>query len=257
MTGQNLFAGKKCLVTGAGRGIGRAIVGELHSQGAIVYALSKNPETLQALKEDFPKIIPICANLLNWEEAKETIESIEAVDCLINNAGIYEPHKFLSLTMESYDEHFNVNLKAVVLVSQIVARKMIEGGKGGSIVNMSSIASQRAIPDCSIYCCTKAALDMLTKTMALELGAHQIRVNSVNPAGVMTDMTRSSDWNNSKTNGSMKVKEVEQLLIRRTPTETLWMPMRDVVNTTLFLASNQTSQITGQCVAVDGGFLAN
>ncbi|ODM93715.1 L-xylulose reductase [Orchesella cincta] len=254
MAQQNGFADKKCLVTGAGRGIGRAIVAELYCQGATVYALSKNPEHLKTLKEEFPKVIPICVDLSNWEEASKAVESIEPVDCLINNAGIAQRAAFLETSPQNVDAHFDVNYKATVIISQIVARKMIKRGKGGSIVNMSSIASQRALPNCGIYCCTKAALDMLTKVMALELGPHQIRVNSVNPGSVLTDMNSVTTCDAST---KEKIEKVEKILISRTPTQTLWMPIRDVVNTTLFLASNQTSQITGQCIAIDGGYLAN
>ncbi|CAL8122196.1 unnamed protein product [Orchesella dallaii] len=239
----------KYLVTGAGRGIGRALVAELHSQGATVYALSKNPENLKKLKEEFPSVIPISVDLANVDEIKKALEPIEAVDCVINNAGIVEHTEFLTATPESFDRQFNVNLKAVMFVSQIMAKKMIEKGKGGSIVNMSSISAGRPDPGCAIYACTKAGVDMLTRAMAVELGPHKIRVNSVNPGNVLTDM------NQPRPDGKEDVGH--SFILNRTPTGELWMPMRDIVNTTLFLASNLTSQLTGQCIAVDGGYLAN
>ncbi|ODM87126.1 L-xylulose reductase, partial [Orchesella cincta] len=230
----------KCLVTGAGRGNRRAIVGKLHAQGAIVYALSKNPDNLKKLKRRVFK-----------QAIKTALEPIETVDCVINNAGIYEPTEFVTTTTESFDNHFNINLKAVLVVSQIMAKKMIERGKGGSIVNMSSVSAQRPEPGCAIYCCSKAALDMLTKTMAVELGPHKIRVNSVNPGNVDTDMNRPESYANKEE--LELVDKGFQSILDKTPTGVVWMPMDDIVNTTLFLASNLTSQITGQCLAVDGG----
>ncbi|ODM91399.1 L-xylulose reductase [Orchesella cincta] len=254
MTFEYNFTGTKFLVTGAGRGIGRAIVTELHKKRAIVYALSKNSNNLTTLKEECPQIITICADLSNLEQTKSAVESIEAVDCLINNAGVIEPADFLGISQEQFDKQFNVNLKAVVFLSQLVVKKMIAVGNGGSIVNMSSVCSQRPMRNSGIYSCTKAALDMLTKTMALELGVHKIRVNSLNPGLVNTDMTNHESY--QKQNPEDMEKAMQQV-IDRTPTQTLFMPMSDVVNATLFLASNQTSQITGQCLAVDGGYSAN
>ncbi|CAL8122124.1 unnamed protein product [Orchesella dallaii] len=160
----------------------------------------------------------------------------------------------LEVSPESFDKQFNVNVKAVLIVSQIVAKKMIEKGEGGSIVNISSINAQRPAIGIGLYACTKAALDMLTKSLALELGPHKIRVNSVNPASVVTDMSQPSSYDEE---GKEKMKEHHARLLNRTPTQTLWMPMSDVVNTALFLASNSTSQITGQSLAVDGGYLAH
>ncbi|CAL8122214.1 unnamed protein product [Orchesella dallaii] len=246
--------GLKCLVTGAGRGIGRALVAELHGQGAVVYALSKNPANLSKLKAEFPRVVPLCVDLSSTRDIKKVLEPIEPVDCLINNAGIFEPGDFLEASSESFDKQFNINLKSVITVSQITARKMIEGGRGGSIVNISSISGQRPEQGIAVYCCTKAAIDMLTKCMALELGPHKIRVNAVAPANVDTDLNQPGSYGQEEKD---KVEENQKILLARTPTGTLWMPMKDIVNTTLFLASDLTSQITGQVLAVDGGYLAN
>ncbi|ODM93711.1 L-xylulose reductase [Orchesella cincta] len=246
--------GLKCLVTGAGRGIGRALVAELHARGAVVYALSKNPDNLKKLKIEFPKVVPICADLGSVEDTRRALEPIEAVDCLINNAGIFEPGDFLEATSESFDKQFNINLRSALTVSQITAKKMIARGNGGSIVNISSISGQRPEHGIAIYCCTKAAIDMLTKCMALELGPHKIRVNAVAPANVDTDLNQPGSYGEEE---KEKVEQNQKLLLQRTPTGTLWMPMSDIVNTTLFLASDLTSQITGQVLAVDGGYLAN
>jgi len=161
-----------------------------------------------------------------------------------------EPAEILKVTPASFDSQFNVNLKAALIVSQIVAKKMIERGQGGSIVNISSIGGQRPLIGVGLYCCTKSALEMLTKSLALELGPYKIRVNSLNPAFVMTDI-------NTDKEGKEKLNELHSSVLQRTPTQHVWMPMSDVVKTVLFLASNSTSQITGQSLSVDGGYLAH
>ncbi|ODM93714.1 L-xylulose reductase, partial [Orchesella cincta] len=240
------FNGKRCLVTGAARGIGKAIVAELHTQGAIVYGLSKNPENLKRLQEEFPGVITISVDLEDYEATKKAVEPIETLDVLINNAGIAELCDFFEITAESFDRVFNVNLKAAVLISQIVAKKMIERGTGGSILNMSSLQGFRPLPSSGIYPCTKAGLDMLTKVMAVELGPHKIRVNSLNPGVVDTDIIRLANCDN--------VCKTIQNVLQRTPTNMPAMPMRDIVNTALFLASDQASQLTGQRLANVGNW---
>ncbi|MBN3280165.1 DER reductase, partial [Polyodon spathula] len=132
-----------------------------------------------------------------------------------------------------------------LLLEQIVARGMRSRGSGGSIVNVSSQASQCALQDHAVYCATKGALDMLTKVMALELGPHKIRVNSVNPTVVMTAMGRIS-WSDPMKAGPM---------MSRIPLGK-FAEVEDVVNAILFLLSEQSAMITGATLPVDGGFLA-
>ncbi|ODM92078.1 L-xylulose reductase [Orchesella cincta] len=101
---------------------------------------------------------PICADLTDLEQTQKAVKPIEAVDCLINNAGIMELADFLGISPEHVERQFSVNLKAVVFLSQIIVKKMIAAGNGGSILNMSSILGQRPVKFCGIYNCTKAAL---------------------------------------------------------------------------------------------------
>ncbi|XP_077710799.1 L-xylulose reductase isoform X2 [Canis aureus] len=140
---------------------------------------------------------------------------------------------------------FHVNLRAIIQVSQIVARGLIARGAPGSIVNISSQASQRAIANHSVYCSTKGAMDMLTKVMALELGPHKIRVNTVNPTVVMTPMGQAN-WSNPQ-----KAKT----MLDRIPLGK-FAEVENVVDTILFLLSDRSSMTTGSAVPVDGGFLA-
>uniref|UniRef100_A0A8D1DRE2 L-xylulose reductase n=1 Tax=Sus scrofa TaxID=9823 RepID=A0A8D1DRE2_PIG len=189
------LAGRRALVTGAGKGIGRSTVQALHAAGAQVVAVSRTQADLDSLVRECPGVEPVCVDLGDWEATERALGGVGPVDLLVNNAAVALMQPFLEVTKEACDRSFEVNLRAVIQVSQIVARGLIARGAPGSIVNVSSQASQRALPNHSVYCSTKGALDMLTKMMALELGPHKIRVNAVNPTVVMTPMGRAN-WSN-------------------------------------------------------------
>jgi len=168
------FSGKRALVTGAGQGIGRALVKQLSKYGATVYALSKSQENLESLKAEAEGVQTLQVDLCDWEATRKAVESVGHLDLLVNNAGIAILQPFMEITPESFDKLFSVNVRAVVNVSQLVAEKMIARGTGGSIVNISSQASMAALKDHTLYCGTKAALDMISRVMALELGKHKV-----------------------------------------------------------------------------------
>ncbi|ODM91898.1 D-erythrulose reductase [Orchesella cincta] len=165
------FKGKKVLVTGAGRGIGKDLVITLAKDGAVVYALSKNVDNLKTLEKECPGVITIPCDLSDWSATEKAIAGLEAVDHLVNNA-----------------DTFNVNVKSIINVTKIVTNKMIAAGKKGSVVNVSSVSAIKPAVGLMVYCATKASVDMLTKCMAMELAPHKIRVNSVNPTIIVTDM---------------------------------------------------------------------
>ncbi|XP_061564430.1 L-xylulose reductase [Cololabis saira] len=246
------FAGKRALVTGAGKGIGRATAVSLASRGAKVIAVTRTQEDLDSLVEEVPSITPVLLDLGDWGATDRALRDLGPVDLLVNNAATANLQPFLEVDPDSFDQLFSVNVKAVLHVSQIVARGMKARASGGSIVNVSSQASQRALKDHTVYCdlispsgATKAALDMLTKMMALELGPYQIRVNSVNPTVVLTDMGRLG-WSDPEKSRTMKTR----IPLGR------FAEVDDVVNSILFLLSDQSSMTTGALLPVDGGFLA-
>lgn len=234
--------GKKALVTGAGKGIGRDIAKKLVEYGAETYALSRTQTDLDSLKAEVPSIHVIQVDLSDWDQTRETVTKIGHVDFLVNNAGVGLVAKFLELTKEDLEMSMNVNFNAVFNVSQVVAKRMVEKGEGGSIVNISSAASTGALEDHSAYCPSKAAVDMLTKCMALELGPHKIRINSVNPTVVWTPMAEKN-WSDPKKSGP---------LLSRIPLGK-FVAIEDVVNTVVFLLSDKSAMITGECIRVDGG----
>ncbi|XP_016070900.1 PREDICTED: L-xylulose reductase-like [Miniopterus natalensis] len=192
-----------------------------------------------------PGIKPVCVDLSDWEATERALSGLGPMDLLVNNAAVALLQPFLEVTKEACDSSFGVNLRAVIQVSQIVARGLIARGAPGSIVNVSSQASQRALTNHTVYCATKGAMDMLTKVMALELGPHKIRVNAVNPTVVMTPMGKAN-WSDP-----LKAKT----MLDRIPLGR-FAEVEDVVGMILFLLSDRSSMTTGSTVPVDGGFLA-
>ncbi|XP_028990454.1 L-xylulose reductase-like [Betta splendens] len=239
------FAGKRALVTGAGKGIGRATALALARCGAKVVAVTRTQADLDSLMEECPSITPVCVDLADWDATEAALQDIGPIDLLVNNAARISLQPFLEVTPDQFDQLFSVNVKAALHVSQIVARGMKARGAGGSIVHVSSQAALSAVREFAVYCATKGALDMLMKVMALELGPHKIRVNSVNPTVVMTDMGRLA-WSDPK--------KAEPLMSR--------IPLghfaeeEDVVNSILFLLSDKSNMTNGITLPVDGGFLA-
>ncbi|XP_032620383.1 L-xylulose reductase [Chelonoidis abingdonii] len=238
------FSGRRALVTGAGKGIGRAAALALSGAGAQVIALSRTQADLQSLEGT--GIETLCVDLGDWDATEAALSKVGAIDLLVNNAAVSVLQPFLEVTKEAFDRSFDVNLRAVFHVSQIIARQMIARGVQGVIVNISSQASQRALQDHAVYCSTKSALDMLTKVMALELGPHKIRVNSVNPTVVMTDMGRIN-WSEPQKAAAM----ISRIPLRK------FAEVDDVVNSILFLLSDKSAMTTGVSLPVDGGFLVS
>ncbi|XP_003384523.1 PREDICTED: L-xylulose reductase-like [Amphimedon queenslandica] len=240
------FKGKKALVTGAGKGIGRATAKALVECGADVVALSRTESDLKTLKTECPGITTVCVDVADLQATREKLWSITPIDLLVNNAGVTSLQSFLEVTPEEYEKVMNVNHKAVLFLSQYVAKWMIDRGKGGAIVNVSSMASKVALKDHTSYCSSKAALDMLTKVMGVELGPHNIRVNAVNPTVVYTEMGRKA-WSNPQ-----KATPV----LQRIPTGR-FAEEEDVVKAILFLLSDSSSMINCETLLIDGGFCAN
>ncbi|KAL2726790.1 L-xylulose reductase isoform X1 [Vespula squamosa] len=239
------FQGKRILVTGAGQGIGKDLALRLSKYKAEVIALSKTGENLKKLLAEDPKIIPLCVNLRDWKATRKAIENILPIDLLVNNAGVGHVSSFFDATPEDFDLVFDVNVKAILNVSQVVAKNMIERNVAGSIVNVSSQASQAALKDHTIYCSSKGAVDMLTKMMALELGPHQIRVNAVNPTVVLTEMGRLG-WSDKDKASNM----ISKIPLAR------FAEIDEVVDAIVYLLSERSSMINGVTLPVDGGFLA-
>lgn len=144
-------------------GIGKELALRLSKYKGQVFALSKTKENLNSLIAADSKIQLVCVDLQDWNATRKAVQSILPIDLLVNNAGVAYLSSFLDTTPEGFDLTFEVNVKAVLNVSQVIARDMIERKSSGSIVNISSQAGQAALKDHAVYCASKGALDMLTK----------------------------------------------------------------------------------------------
>uniref|UniRef100_A0A8C6WCD4 Dicarbonyl L-xylulose reductase n=1 Tax=Nannospalax galili TaxID=1026970 RepID=A0A8C6WCD4_NANGA len=231
------LAGRRALVTGAGKGIGRSTVQALQAAGASVVAVSRTRTDLDSLVRECPGVEPVCVDLGDWEATEKALGNVGPVDLLVNNAAVALLQPFLEVTKEACDTSFQVNFRAVIQVSQIVAKSMIARGVPGAIVNVSSQASQRALTNHSVYWQAPFLFTLLVPV--------QIRVNAVNPTVVMTPMGRTN-WSDPH-----KAK----VMLDRIPLGK-FAEVENVVDTILFLLSDRSGMTTGSTVPVDGGFLA-
>ncbi|XP_026466343.1 L-xylulose reductase-like [Ctenocephalides felis] len=192
-----------------------------------------------------PSICIVAVDLRDWDATKTALESLPAPHGVVNNAGVAVLRPILELEEKDFDSTFSVNVKAALNVTQIASKKMIDNHLKGSIVNVSSQAAMAALADHAVYCSSKAALDGLTRSSALELGRHGIRINSVNPTVIMTDMGRLG-WSDPEKSKTM----LSKIPLGR------FGEVDEVINAVLFLLSDQSSLITGTSMPLDGGFTA-
>jgi L-xylulose reductase len=236
------FKQQRVLVTGAGKGIGREIAAMLHRFNAQVVALSRTEKDLESLKEEIG-CDTIVAELGDPDAARRAAEQAGKIDLLVNNAAIAILEPFLNATVEAWDKTMAVNLRAVMIVSQVVAKQMIERGVAGSIVNVSSMSSFQALPVHAAYAASKAGLDQLSAVMAVELGQYGIRVNSVNPTVVLTDMGKRA-WSDPAKGGPM----LARIPLRR------FAECEDVASVVCFLLTEGAAMLNGLALRIDGGF---
>ena len=241
------FAGKRFLVTGASRGIGRLLATNLSSAGAEVFGLATNKELLNSLKEQCKNVHIVPVNLTDWDATWKALEQLPPMNGLVNNAAVfYDKMPSLSASKDSIDKTFAVNIMGAVNAAQVIGKKMVEAGKGGSIVNVSSIAGINPMTECLAYNMSKAALDMMTKQFAIELGPHNIRVNSVNPTVTVTDMSMFV-WSDLVE---------ERKLKGRTPLGR-FAEVQECVGPIMYLLSEHSTMVTGTLHLIDGGFHSN
>ncbi|KYB25962.1 Dehydrogenase/reductase SDR family protein 7-like [Tribolium castaneum] len=175
------FHGKRALVTGASQGIGRDIALQLAKCGAKVIAVARNKELLDELKNENPSIDTLSVDLSDWKATQNTLSNIFPIDLLVNNAGIVILKPVPTFDESDVDRIFDINVKALINVTQMVTRDLLSRKSPGSIVNISSQTAKVGLERHSVYCGTKGAVDAYTRAVALELGPYNIRVNCVNP----------------------------------------------------------------------------
>ena len=239
------FEGKRVLVTGAGKGIGRTTAKLLAERGAVVVALSRDADDLASLAAEIGCETIQC-DLADLAATRAAAGRALPVDYLVNNAGTTVLQPFLEGTLEDFDHVMTVNAKAPMVIAQVVAADMIARGHKGAIVNVSSNAAFFGIADHAAYCASKCALDGLTRVMAVELGPKGIRVNSVNPTVTLTPMAVKA-WSDPAKAGPMQA---------RIPMGRFVQP-EEVSEVILFLLSDAASMVNGTSLPVDGGFQAS
>ncbi|MBS0604550.1 MAG: glucose 1-dehydrogenase [Verrucomicrobia bacterium] len=245
------LTGKVAIVTGGSKGIGASIAEELAEEGASVvvnYSTSEREAELvvQSIERKGGRAIAVRANMTNQQDIDhlftETEKAFGQLDILINNAGYYEFAPLENITVEHFHKHFDLNVLGLLLACQTAVKHF--NPAGGSIVNISSLASKSWAPHATVYSATKAAVDSITKSLGCELGSRKIRVNAINPGIVQTEGTQSSGIIESDLR-----KKVEA----RTPLGRIGLP-NDITKAAVFFASDDSAWITSETLLISGGF---
>ena len=246
----NLLKGKNVIITGGSRGIGRGIVEKFAQNGAnIAFTCSKlsasSSELCENLEKLGVKVKAYASDASDYESAlklsADVINDFGSIDVLVNNAGITKDNLLMRMSEEDFDKVMRVNMNSVFNNTKAVLRPMLKQ-KSGSIINLSSVVGVKGNPGQSNYSASKAAIIGFTKSIALELGSRNIRCNAIAPGFIETEMTQT--LNNDQVNDW-----AESIPLKRTG------QVDDIANTSLFLASDMSSYVTGQVINVCGGML--
>lgn len=244
---------KRVLVTGGASGIGRGIVEKYLKSNCKVIILDKDAEslakTVAELNVLYGNIEPIVCDLANEEEIRQTAEWAydlwDGLDILINNAGFAVRELFTDIPLKTWDQIMHVNLRGTFILSQLISKRMIQDEINGSIINISSKNGLAGSSYLAHYNTSKAGINLLTQSMAVELAKYNIRVNAVAPGFIETPLDIK-----------LKQEDVNLDLTDRTPMKRLGS-VEEVANGVYFLTSDQASYITGTILVIDGGHLAN
>ena len=244
---------KIAIVTGAGSGIGRACALALACEGARVALVGRRKERIEdAAREAGASAIAIAADVSKQTDIERVIErtvgAFGGLNVLVNNAGILHPGTVEQITEQQWDETFNTNVRGLWLLSRAVLPHMRKAG-GGSIINMASVLGINGARLRSVYAASKGAVILLTKCMAIDHGPEKIRVNAICPSFVETELTAGY----LKTVADPDTVRWERIKVH--PIGRLGQP-EDMAGLTVYLASDESSWVTGAVFPVDGGYLA-
>ncbi|HEX4303701.1 MAG TPA: glucose 1-dehydrogenase [Rhizomicrobium sp.] len=243
--------GKIAVVTGASKGIGAAIAKSLAAEGAAVvvnYASARDgaDKVVAEIGKAGGKAVAVQGDVSKPADVKrlfrETREAFGAPDVLVNNAGVFAFAPLDDVVESEFHRQFNINVLGTILATQEAARHF--GPAGGSVINVSSVASEATPPNSTVYAATKGAVDTITKGLALELAPRKIRVNAIAPGGVETEGTHSAGIIGS---------DFEKAMIAGTPLGRLGQP-DDIARVAVFLASDESGWLTGERISAAGGF---
>ncbi len=244
---------RTALVTGAGKGLGKACAIALAEAGANLIILSRTKADLVKVEKNIIKCNKKCrtivCDLTNYEDIKKEFSQISNIDILVNNAGTNRPEYFTKIKKKDMDYVVDLNVKAAFHVAQLGASVMLKSKnrkiKGGSIINMSSQLGKVGAPLRSVYNMTKFGIEGLTRGMAVDLADYNIRVNTVCPTFVETPMVKKF----------FKDKQFKQSVLNNIPLKR-FATESDVATAVVYLASNASSMITGSSLVIDGGWTA-
>ena len=244
------FKNKNVLITGAGKGLGKATTIAMAEAGAHVFAISRTIKDLnkveKIIKKTNGKITKIVCDVTDYLHLSRCLHNIKKIDVLVNNAGTNIPELFKDVKQKNLDYLINLNLKGAFNVAQLVVKKMLQNKvKNGSIVNLSSQLGHVSMEGRSVYSMTKFGIEGLTKGMALELAKKKIRVNAVCPTYVKTPLVKKV----------LKNKKFKNLILSKIPMGKT-AHESDIATAICFLASPAASMITGTSLLVDGGWTA-
>ena len=241
------LAGKKALVTGATSGIGRAIAVKLAEAGATVYLTGRRAElgkeTVELIEQAGGTGHFIVSDVASLDDIRELAAEVGEVDVLVNNAGIFPFSPTPEQSLDSYQQVFDVNVRGTYFLTAALAPAMVAKGRG-SIVNVSSIAAVIGTPVGSVYNASKAAMDALTRSWAVEFGPAGVRVNSVAPGPIATDAALSG------------AGELFETITELTALKRVGEP-DEIAEAVLFLGSEKSSYVTGAVLTADGGYVAS
>jgi 3-oxoacyl-[acyl-carrier protein] reductase len=244
------LAGKVALVTGASKGIGAGIAKALAAAGAAVavnYASSKEgaDRVVAEITGAGGRAVAVHGDVSKAAEVRRMFEATKkafgSLDVLVNNAGVYKFHPLEEVTEGEFHRQFNTNVLGSILATQEAVKYF--GSEGGSVINISSVASLNGMPTTVVYSATKSALDSVTRVLAAELGPRKIRVNSINPGGVVTEGLQQMGILGS---------DFEKQMVAQTPLGRIGQP-EDIAPIAVFLASADSGWVTGETFLASGG----
>ena len=239
--------GRRALVTGAGRGLGLAAALALGEAGATETLLSRTAEDVEAAAAEFRSrggwAETMTVDVNDTERCTAMTEAAEPFDILVNNAGTNRPAPFVEVSRRDYDDVFGLNVRAAFFVAQSVVQRMIEAGRRGSVINVSSQMGHVGAAGRAVYCATKHAVEGLTKAMAAELGQNGIRVNSLCPTFIETPMTAPF-----LADAALRSFVLSKINIGRLGR------VEDLMGGVVFLASDSSALMTGASLVLDGGW---
>jgi len=245
------LTGKVAIVTGASKGIGAGIAKSLGAEGASVvvnYSSSKEgaDKVVAEITGKGGKAVAVQGDVSKSADVKrlfaETKKAYGSFDVLVNNAGVFDFRPLEAVTEDEFHREFNINVLGTILATQEAISHF--GPKGGSVINVSSVASVKGMPNSAVYAGTKGAVDSVTRVLATELGSRKIRVNAIAPGGIETEGVHTAGIAGS---------DFEKLMVSETPLGRFGQP-DDIARVAVFLASDDSQWLTGERITASGGY---